>query len=209
MAELDTYTKLVAEIESWLNRANFTALTAKIPLLVEQGMRRIQKADLNRGMLTVDAAFSITGTTTALPSDFDRVHSFTIPVGSTTREINGSSIKKVQDAGIAARPNLYTIVGDNFYFGPEPDTTYTATLIYYKKLDIPSTSVSTNWVLTNEPDLLLWSSLINAAIWLKDDTRKKEWMDNYSEVLSELLSAEERMDLEGGSLVVTSDGTSY
>lgn len=207
MAELDTYTKLVTRVESWLNRENFTALTTEIPYFVEQGMRRIQKENLNRAMLTVDGAFAITGRTVALPTDFDRVESFHVIASGTNTAIRGFSYSKVVQGGQRTTPDKYTILGDNFFFNT--DGAATAELVYYKKLPIPSASVATNWVLENEPELLFWATLIAAAIWLKDDTRKQEWVGNYAEILRALQMSEERMDMEDGSLQVTADTESF
>lgn len=202
MAELDTYTKLASKVESFLNRANFANLTAEIPMFVEMASRRIQKEDLN-AMEEIADTFEITTRSFAVPSDYDRTKTMTILLGNNNFEINGAAYKKVVQAGLNQRPQFYSVIGTNFVFGPSPDQGYTVELVYYKKLPVPSPTVPTNWVLENEPELLLWGTLIAAAKWLKDDARLAVWQNSYEEVLEDLKASESRMDKEGGGLRVT------
>ena len=51
-------------------------------------------------------------------------------------------------------------VGTNFRFSPAPDSSYTATLVFYKAFDTLSSSTTTNHILTNHPDVsprFLWT----------------------------------------------------
>ena len=82
----------------------------------------------------------------------------------------------------SGRPNVYTILGDNFRFAPTPDTTYTATINYYKAIDALSDSATTNYILTNHPGIYLYGSLYHAANFLGgiDPSKLQNWSQLYA-----------------------------
>lgn len=199
---MSTYTDFATKVEQWLNRENFTSLTGQVEDLTAMGQRRIHRECDLRAMETVDAAFTIDSQSENLPADFLRAKALTIVQGSNHHEVNGRSLKVVLGAGQNGRPQYYSTVGTDIYFGPVPDQGYTATFIYYAPLDIVSTSVSTNWILTNVPELLLFATLLEASLFLKDDQRAAVWAGRYDEIKQQLELSEERQDKEGGGLAV-------
>lgn len=49
-----------------------------------------------------------------------------------------------------------------------------------------------NWLLTKEPGLYLYASLIETAPYLKDDARLAVWGQQYSDILSSIRKADDR-----------------
>ena len=202
MAGLGTYTLLKASVIDWMNRSGFTALEDNVEDFIAMAQRRIHRTcDLNC-METVLATFSLSGATYATPTGFLRAKTITIQDGTSYFEINGAAYKKVVQAGTSDRPRYYSVIGDNFHFGPTPDQAYTVEVVYYKELDILSSTTATNWLSTNVPELLLFGALIYAAKWAKDDVRVKEFTAEYERIRIELMESETRQDREGGSLQV-------
>ena len=72
--------------------------------------------------------------------------------------------------------------GDNFIFGPYPDSTYTIKGAYYASLMALSTSNETNWFTSNAPDLLLYGTLLHSAPYVGDDPRAALWSQAYETV---------------------------
>jgi len=199
---MNTYTLLKAEVIDWLNRNGFTALEDKVETFIAMGQRRIHRTcDLN-AMETVLPAFTQTTVSVAVPAGYLRTKAMTLQLGTTNAEINGAPYKKVKQSGNSGTPLYYAVLGDNMYFGPVPDQEYTIDLAYYKALDILSPTVSTNWISENIPELLLFSALVEAALWLKDDNRSQIWSASYEKIKAELLDSEDRQDKEAGSLQV-------
>ena len=59
----------------------------------------------------------------------------------------------------SGQPVFFTMTGDNFVFGPSPDTSYSAELLYYAAPDFLSDSNTSNTFLVTAPDALLYASL--------------------------------------------------
>ncbi len=60
-------------------------------------------------------------------------------------------------------PEAYTIEGENFEFGPAPDSTYTGKLLYWRYFTRLALAGDTDWRFTNANGLLIFGSLINAS----------------------------------------------
>ena len=197
---MNTYTTLNAALVEWLNRSGLASLTDRTEDFIAMGQRRIHRTcDLN-AMETVLATFTQSTETVAIPAGYLRTKSISIQIGNCNLTLDGAPYKKVVQAGRSGRPAFYATVGTNLHFGPIPDQGYEMDIVYYKALDILSTSVSTNWISENAPELLLFAALWEAAIWMKDDLRKQEFEAAFKEHKKDLLDSETRQDHEGGSL---------
>lgn len=184
------YSEMVAAVETWLNREGFTKLQDQIPDFIAFGQRRIMYEAEIQALAEVDSAFSVGTQVVAKPADLLRVRSMTIVTGWGTDEILGAPITQVLSYLENNKPETFAEVGDNFYFGPPPDQTYTVVLQYYKALPILSQANTTNWFTDNYPELLLAASLYEALLWLKDDVRAQVWAQQYTRLKDTLESSE-------------------
>lgn len=197
---MNTYTTIATKVEQWLNREGMTELTDQVEDLIAMAQRRIHRECDFNAMMTVDSAFTVDSQTETVPTGFLRAHSITIVDSSSNYEVQGASLQQVMAAGQSGRPRYYHVVGSDIYFGPTPDQAYTATVIYYKPLDILSTSVSSNWFSTNAPELILFGALLEAALFLKDDNRAGVWESRFQQVKNDILLSESKADKEYGGL---------
>ena len=115
-----------------------------------------------REMENKDASFSLSATV-AQPSGFLELISADLnsPYGPMRIEHEGAIAQYGQQ--VAPTPLIIAVSGANFRVWPDPGSSYTATLRYYKKLDTPTASAS-NWILTNAPGLYLNGCLMQAAL---------------------------------------------
>jgi hypothetical protein len=68
------------------------------------------------------------------------------------------------------KPRAYVLDGDAIRFGPVPDATYAVQMSYYRKFPVlASAPGGTNWLMTNKPDVYLYGSLLEAAIYFRLD----------------------------------------
>ena len=203
---MNNYANMKTEVTAWLNREGFTELENKVDTFLGMAQRRIfRDCDLR----CLEAATSnTTGTSLDVPSDFMRVKSLWIIQGSSPVEVRGSSFADVlrQRLGGTGVPRVYDLVGDTLYLGPEADSDYTYHLIYYKSLELLSVANTTNWFTANAPELVLFSSLLEASIFLKDDQRANIWQKRYDEVKKSVEENDLRADKESGSLQVRNLG---
>lgn len=162
---ISTYAELLTAIDNWTHRADLTSRAPEFISLFEAKINRLLKT---RDMETKDASFSIAAEYVNVPSGLARVREFYL--NTTPKTVLQVMPGDLQGNYFSAtgKPRFYEIVANQFRFGPAPDGTYTATLIYSKAITGLSGSNTTNWLLTSHPDLYLYGTLAEAAIFAKD-----------------------------------------
>ena len=211
---MTTYTEIALKVEQWLNREGFTSLTDQTEDLILMGQRRIFRQLRVDDMLVVDSAFVIDSTTESVPTDYKAAYTFSISLAGGQADMRSTPIRNLRKSGTSGIPRFFSKVGSNFYFGPSPDGTYTAELIYYAEPTLIDTGNATNWLSLQTPELIMFAALIEASLFLKDDARVQYWEAKFQNVFKsmEQESEEESRDAGGLSIVsegITSGGTNY
>jgi hypothetical protein len=68
------------------------------------------------------------------------------------------------------KPRAYVLDADAIRFGPVPDATYAVQMGYYRKFPaLASAAGVTNWLMTSKPDVYLYGTLLEAAIYFRFD----------------------------------------
>ena len=75
---------------------------------------------------------------------------------------------------------------------PAPTGDTDVVLTYYQKIPALSDTQTTNWLLTKSPDLYLYSTLLEAAPYLRDDDRMAMWGTARNQVLAAMQLESER-----------------
>jgi hypothetical protein len=199
MALITDYTTLKAEVASWLARAD---LTTAIPGFVQNAEAKLNRTLRALDQETKNATFSITGEYVAVPTNFLGARSFYLNTSpkQTLAFMPDDTQTDYFGAG-SGRPKFYSVVGSNFRFGPVPDGTYSATLVYYTVLP-PLASNATNWLILAHPDIYLYGSLMEAAGYLTDDPRIPMWRAAYGECVEQLKSQNNRARWGGNGMAV-------
>lgn len=180
-----TYADLKSAVASWLNRSN---LTSQIPDFITMGCNRIyfgsqeppfQTEPLRVRQMETSTTVSISAASVALPTRFLRVRAFSLTDGlggpallPATPEYVRSNFTTQNSTG---RPKYYSVEGENFTFGPAPDTTYSASLLYYEQPAAFSADGDTNSLLTANPMLYLSASLVEAFAFVRNTVEAEKW----------------------------------
>ena len=206
---IQSYTDLRAEVSSYLyDRADlYNRIPTFIQLAEAQMNRRLRVRRMTaRATATVDSDFIM------LPASF---------AGPRAIYLNGTTglpLEFVSDPDAMAQrkallqasgePTSYTVVGRQFEFGPAPQQSYTAQLVFYEKLPALSDSNPTNWMLVDHPDAYLYGALLQSAPWLKEDDRITTWGGLFTQIVADIqasdksdttaprLSMPERIDIQ-------------
>jgi hypothetical protein len=200
MAQITSYSTLKDNVADWLNR---TDLTAQIPVFIQ-----LAEAELNRRLRVKDSVTRSDATVdtqyTTLPSDFAETKSVYLKTSPVSRleyiTIEQMEALKTQGYSATGQPRYYTVIGGTFETLPAPDQSYTAELVYYAKLAALSDTNTTNWLLTKNPDIYLFGSLLQSAPYLRDDDRIPVWNSVYERGLAQLEQASDRAEFSGGVL---------
>lgn len=103
----------------------------------------------------------------------------------------------------AAKPEVFTIEGENFLWGPVPDTGYTAVLLYYQQPTVLSADADTNGLFTLAPNMYVYAALIEAAPYLGNDARVPIWTALYEDMKDRLHLADGRDRYSGDIRLAT------
>lgn len=200
---LTTYTELKSSLADWLNRSDLTSVIPDFIRLAEAQMERQLRT--RQMIVRATASFAAGAEYGTVPDDFleaKAVKLDTNPVTSLTFQTIDALDQLSNTTYLSSgKPLYFTVVGNQFRLLPIPDGTYTADLVYYAKLTKLSSTVATNWLLTQAPDVYLYGSLLQAAPYLQDDARISVWSSLYMAGLDQLQVADDRGSTSGGALM--------
>jgi len=99
----------------------------------------------------------------------------------------------------ASTPRYFSVVGGQFEFVPTPDQQYSLEMSYFAKIPALSADTDTNWLLTDYPDIYLYTSLMHSAPYLKDDERIGVWSQLAAKAREELIARDASSSFNGST----------
>lgn len=199
---ITSYSDLKASIAGYLHRSD---LTSMIPEFIADGETRIYNDLRVRAM---EAAYSeaVASGTVALPSGFLE-WKFLYVDGDSALKLERKDAEWIYTnyptRSASGKPKFFAREGETLIFGPYPDSAYTIKGRYYKRLTALSDSNTTNWFITDAPDLLRNAALIEAAPYINNDKRIAVWESKYQSTLSRLHRTERNEAFSGSQLRTT------
>lgn len=185
---LDTYGELKTAVADWLKRSD---LTSNIPTFVGLAEANIRR-DVRVRAMEQEATGTLTAVTLALPTRF--LEARRVILGTTVQDY----VTPNEWYGLrASSTDQYTILGESFHF--QKLANYA--IRYWQAFASLSADGDTNWLLTNAPDVYLWASLEQAAIFIRDDSMAALSRAQYQNALARLNATEQRARF-GGPLAV-------
>ena len=189
---LSTYSEIKSTVADYLNRADLTAVLPSFVTLAE--------SKFNRELRTRDMLTRVQTTSNdeyvSLPTDFLQHYSLELDAASAQPPMDyiGPQEAKVLKAQnrTASTTYYYTVIDGAFEIIPAPGSELDLRMVYYAKIPALSDSNTTNWLLTKSPDLYLYSALLEAAPYLKDDDRVQLWAAARQQVMDAMNLESER-----------------
>lgn len=196
---ITTYAELKTAIADWLNRDD---LTATIPNFISLAEAQFNRTIRHRKMVTRSNA-TLDTPYFAVPADWLQNIRFQLNTNPTTPLLFVTPEQASEERltySASGQPLFYTMVGQQFQVVPSPDTSYDSELLYYAKIPALSDSVTTNWLLTESPDIYLYGALVQSAPYLKEDERIGVWAGLYQQLFSDMMLADERARIGSSKL---------
>jgi hypothetical protein len=170
---ISNYTELKAAVASWLHRSDMTVI---IPDLIAIGEATInRKLRLLQMENVASLSTSITDRFATLPAGFMEAIDLALYADNYPQTLTQLPLSKINNNSLVNKgaPRFYSI-SSNVVFDVISDQVYTCSLRYIKKLDIATDT--TNFLLTAYPDIYLYSALMAAAPYIKNDERLGTWV---------------------------------
>lgn len=188
---ITNYTDLQTAVGNWMNR---TDLAARIPEFIALFEAEANRVFRSPEMLLTTSPFAVSGRFTALPADYLQLKRVTslyqgqrrnlVPIG-----VEGAS---AVDRGITTgAPRWYDIVDEQIELLPAPAGSMSLELVYFARI-VGLAAAPTNWLLTKHPDVYLYGSLMQAAIYMGDQERLANYKGLYDQAAGELMRQAKR-----------------
>ena len=106
----------------------------------------------------------------------------------------------------AGTATSFTIIGEQIQLKPIQSGSQVLEIAYFKRLSALSDTNTTNWTMTNAPDLLLYGSLIEADAYLVNDPRIQIWRGAFDEAMEEWNKQDDKGRHSGSHMEVRTGG---
>jgi hypothetical protein len=162
---ITTYAELQTAVTDWMTRSNLSGRAADFIALAE--------ARLNREIPAVETDETLTGTATSRRisisalSMVEPIALFLAKSGQDEREIQQKPDGSFPYLNTEGEPSFYAIDGENIDFDRPLDEAYPFRFRYRQKFAL-SDSATTNWLLTNHPDVYLAATLVWGGVFIRN-----------------------------------------
>jgi hypothetical protein len=182
------FENLVTNVADWLHRDD---LTDRIPDFIRLAESRINRLLPSR---QAETETSLTGTvssrTIALPSGYKEALGLWLTTYTPRQALIYRIPEKLFISTTSSQPRYFTIDGSNLAFDCPLSQAYTFAFRYREAYNLEQTN--TNYLLDTYPGLYLYATLVEAAIYIRDDERLAQWKAIYDTELQEAKTSEAR-----------------
>lgn len=184
---ISTYAQLQTAVASWLNRSDLTTQIPDFITLAESALNR----RLNLRVMTQEASLSTVASsrTVTLPTAF--IEPLALWRLDTDRVPLIFRLPETMDISTTSGRPEYWAVDETIVFERPADAVYSLIFRYVKGFALSDTD-TTNWLLTNHPDVYLFATLVEAAPYLRDDNLLAVWSARFERAVGEVMEKESR-----------------
>jgi hypothetical protein len=211
---LANYSDLVSAVEDWLDRAGDAALVARIPdfiALVETKLMYGSDAPMKinplrvQNMETSSYVDTTSGTNAlTLPSDFLEMRSLYVDSPRVTlRYSTPRELYALYSSSTLGLPYYYTTEDGNLVLAPTPDAVYKLYMLYWASIPALTSSNTTNWLMTQNPDVYLFGCLMHACWFLRDVEGMQMNGTLFAEAVNGLQLQDKKRRYSGSPLIIT------
>ncbi len=200
---ITTYAELKSAIADELNRQD---LTAVIPNFISLAEARLNRDLRVRQMVKRANAVTVSGNRyISLPLDWQEAKNLQITTGGRNIRLEYATLDyadtyNASRGDAAGVPIYFNVTGSEIELIPKPGAEYPVEMAYYGRITPLSDTATTNWLLSNWPDVYLYGALIHSAPYLKEDDRIEVWSAVYDRLTSDIQASDQRAQYSGSAL---------
>lgn len=171
-----TYDNLVSTVKQYLERQD-ESVVQRIPTFITLAEFEIAQQIKTLGQIqVVQANMNVGNPIIQKPARWRKTVSMTVNNGTTKSPVFLRKFEYLQSYNNEGSTGLPIYYGDYDYdhwlVAPTPDANYQFEVLYYERLEPLSSENQTNWITNNAPNAMLFGTLLQAVIYLKDDQRQ-------------------------------------
>ena len=199
---ITSYSTLISAVKTYLNRSDISdAQIKEFISLAEASFNRVLRTrnQITRSTSDISTQF------VSQPTDLLELYNIQLNSDPIVRleQVSLSKMDELKSASsTTGKPRYFAITGADLEFYPAPDATYEIEVIYYKTIAPLSDSNTDNFLLTNQVDIYLFGTLVQAEPWLMNDERIGVWGALLGKGIEELRISDQRAQPESGTIVM-------
>ena len=199
---ITSYSTLISAVKTYLNRSDISdAQIKEFISLAEASFNRVLRTrnQITRSTSDISTQF------VSQPTDLLELYNIQLNSDPIVRleQVSLSKMDELKSASsTTGKPRYFSITGADFEFYPAPDTAYEIEVIYYKTIAPLSDSNTDNFLLTNQNDIYLFGTLVQAEPFLMNDERIGVWGALLGKGIEELRVSDQRSQTESGTIVM-------
>ena len=195
MATITTFSTLKSAVADWLDRTDMSASGGPIDTMIEMAEDEIYR-ELRLRFMESATTPAISSGVVPIPDSFLELKNASVDNGGASNRLTPKNsdwiYTKYPTRSGDGVPKFIAQEGDNFIFGPYPDSGYTVNLQFYARPESLSLSNETNWLTTNASDILLNATLLQSISYLGMDERVPYWQAAYDKGINRLKMQQKR-----------------
>lgn len=203
------YNSLKQAVQDWFARSDLGNWIDYFIQIAEADIYRdIFTQNQGKGVQAIEAALSTTtiGAGTPLPVGYIGMKIALVSSNGQTFELQRVTPEFIYtqypDQTASGVPQYFARLGQNFVFGPYPDSAYTLSGTYWKKSNQLTAVNNVTWMTNTIPTILLAATNRAAARFNKDTEAYGLWDSLYQQQLSSFILADKAEELSGSSLAM-------
>ena len=169
-----TWSGLKTSVRSWMAEISTDSLSEErleeCIAFAERHFNRVLRVPEMEDAVTTSSS----GSTITLPTDLLHLRSIYIDASpkSYLTQVSMAELREMFPTEATGIPTHYALQsGNELVLGPTPSGSFDYVLNYYKKIPALNSTDTTNWLLTDHPDLYLAGTMHYAHLFLMDEKR--------------------------------------
>ena len=205
---ITNYSELTTAVANWLDRDDLTLRIPEFIALAEAKFNRTLRLRSMEAKYTANTVASQRNL--ALPTGYIQMRNFqvnTTPL-TTLSYVTPEIYDRLWGGSTSGTPKFYTILANEISFGPIPGSVMEVEMLFYKNFENLSSVVSTNWLITNAPDVYLYGGMMQAEPFIMNDERVALWGASLNKAIAEL-QEQDNKDRHSGSALRVMNTSGY
>lgn len=200
-----TWSTLMETVPRYCERVNDPELIDEMPRLIMLAENRLSSEVRGLGFIRVLRASMQAGNAVIeKPETWRETSSFRVFSGTKSHTVYKRNYEFCReygsDTGVKRTPKYYADYDyDKFFVVPSPDRNYEFELVFYERPVALSKQNETNWTTVNAPQLLLYATLLEANVFLKNSARVDEFKNLYLQASQSVLIESQRREVDRSS----------
>lgn len=207
MAIVTDYASLSQSVQDWFARSDLDAyIDTLIQTAEDQIYNDILSQNMGRGVQPIEATLStaIANGVLAVPTGYLGMKHAVISQNGFSFMLERKNAEFIYtqypNRAPEGAPAYFAREGQNFIFGPYPDSNYSISGVYWKRSAPLSATNTTTWMTSSIPSTLLAACNAAAAMFLKDAQNMQTWGQLYAQKLQAFLISDRAEEMSGSAL---------